>query len=73
MADLLISNVPPDLQHQLEESAARHHRTLALEVLALLQQALGKPERPSAPPEPRDLGFLLTQEFLDEARGEGRE
>lgn len=73
MADLLIPNMPPDLHEQLEESAARHHRTLALEVLALLQQALGKPERPSAPPEPRDLGFLLTQEFLDKAKSEARE
>ena len=73
MADLLIPNMPPDLQHQLEESAARHHRTLAVEVLALLQEALGRQEQPNTPPEPRDLGFLLTQDFLDRVKTEGRE
>ena len=73
MADLLIPNMPLDLHQQLEELAARHHRTLAMEVLALLQEALGRQERPNTPPEPRDLGFLLTQDFLDRAKTEGRE
>lgn len=72
MADLLIPNMPPDLQHQLEESAARHQRTLAMEVVMLLREAMGNPERPTERPAPFKGRFPLTQELLDQAQSERR-
>lgn len=72
MADLLIPNLPPDLQHKLEESAARHHRTLAMEVLTVLQEAMGKPDRPVERPVPFKGRFPLTQDLLDQAKSERR-
>lgn len=47
MSGLLIEDFPPDLHHKLKEEAARHHRSMTRQVLALLEQALsaGNPPR----------------------------
>lgn len=73
MAGLLIKNLPPDLHQKLRESAARHHRSLNKEALALLEEALSKPRRARELPQPHEARVFLTQEILDEAKASGRE
>ncbi len=54
MPGLLIKNLPSALHRKLKESAARHHRSMTREALALLEQALFGPSRNAAAtfPEP---------------------
>lgn len=79
MASLTIKGIPDDLLEELRRSAERHRRSLNSEVLRLLEQSVGPsvvdPEsfltrlsrlqdRTTVPP--------LTDDFLEEAIGEGR-
>jgi antitoxin FitA len=42
--NLSIKNVPEDLANKLRQRAARHHRSLQGELLAILEEALSKDE-----------------------------
>jgi plasmid stability protein len=48
MSDLLIKDLPPELHHKLKEEAARHHRSMSLHALMLLEQALTSHARNAA-------------------------
>ena len=54
MAGLLIKDFPPELHRKLKEEAARYHRSMTRQALALLEQALSAPARNAADllPEP---------------------
>ncbi len=54
---LSIKNVPEDLLEQLRSRAARHHRSLQGELMAILEEAVA-PTRPKS-----------AQEILEEIRG----
>src|SRR5262245_40642388 len=43
MPNLSIKNVPEEMLHELRERAARHHRSLQGELMALLAAALAAP------------------------------
>ncbi len=68
MPGFVIKDLPEELHRKLKEQAARHHRSMTKEVLAVLEQAFGA----EAPPPFRGR-FALTGKFLDKARREGRE
>jgi plasmid stability protein len=72
MPGLVIKDLPNGLRRKLKEQAARHHRSMTKEVLAVLEQALG--EDASEPPaEPPFKGhFSLTERFLERAKRTGR-
>ena len=73
MPGFVIKELPDELHRKLKEQAARHHRSMTKEVLAVLEHALGK-EAPAAKAPPPFRGrFALTGKFLDKARREGRE
>jgi plasmid stability protein len=57
MAGLLIKDFPPELHRRLKEEAARYHRSMTRQALALLEQALSAPARNAADllPEPLKL------------------
>jgi antitoxin FitA len=42
--NLSIKNVPEDLANRLRQRAARHHRSLQGELIAILEEALSKDE-----------------------------
>ena len=79
MPTLTIKNLPPELYERLKNSAERNRRSLNREIIVCLEKALL--ERPR---EPEDIlkkvaalrGQLhvqpLTEEFLHQARNEGR-
>ncbi len=72
MPGLLIKDLPSELHRKLKEQAARHHRSMTKEALALLQQALEPtPEVRELPPPYRGQ-IRLTDRLIDEAKREGR-
>lgn len=49
MPSLLIKDFPPELHRKLKDEAARHHRSMTRQALALLEQALSEPARNRRP------------------------
>jgi len=73
MAGLLIKNVPTTLHRRLKEIAARHHRSMTREALALLEVAVDQAQRESKEfPAPFKGPHPLTDKFLNQAKREGR-
>jgi plasmid stability protein len=71
MASILIKDVPVALHERLREAAARDHRSLNKEVIALLEAAL---DRAGATlPPPLRAGFRLNSDWLEQAVADGRE
>lgn len=73
MPGFVIKNLPDELHRKLKAQAARHHRSMTKEVLAVLEQALNAQAPPHEAPPPFRGRFALTGKFLDKARREGRE
>ncbi len=75
MPGLLIKEFPEALHYKLKVRAARNRRSMTKEALYLLEVALNETEekRPLPLPVPLDAGFLLTDEWIDQAKREGRE
>ncbi|MBI3480536.1 MAG: Arc family DNA-binding protein [Nitrosomonadales bacterium] len=55
MSGLLIKDFPPELHRKLKEEAARHHRSMTRQALALLEQALSAETRNAAGLLPKPL------------------
>ena len=55
MSGLLIKDFPPELHRKLKEEAARHHRSMTRQALALLEDALSGPARNAADLLPKPL------------------
>ncbi|MBE2224422.1 MAG: plasmid stability protein [Anaerolineae bacterium] len=73
MSGLFIEDFPDDLYKRLEERATQHKRTLSEEALHILEMALVKEAQAHPLPEPLQGKFLLTDEWIDYAKREGRE
>lgn len=71
MSDLLVKNLPPDLHRRLKEEAVRSHRSMAKQVVAILEQNLGVTDSRPYPPPVR-VAVPLTDEFLNKAKRWGR-
>lgn len=72
MPGLVIKDLPPELHRELKERAARHHRSMTKEVLAMLEWAVREEPPPQEPPPPFEGHFALTDKFVDRAKREGR-
>ena len=72
MPGLVIKDLPSELHRELKERAARHHRSMTKEVLAMLERALSEEELPQEPPPPFKGRFALTDKLIDRAKREGR-
>lgn len=73
MPGLVIKDLPAKLHRKLKERAARSHRSMTKEVLAIIERALGEETAPPKAPPPFKGRFALTDEFIARARREGRE
>ena len=73
MPELLIKDLPANLHRKLKAQAARHQRSMTQEALALLERALNEEPQANVIPPPFKGRFALTDEFIDQARREGRE
>lgn len=74
MPGLLIKEFPEALHYKLKALAARNKRSMTKEALFLLETAINEAEddQPFILPEPFEASFLLTDEWLDNAKREGR-
>jgi plasmid stability protein len=71
MPGIVIRDLPTCLHERLRAEAQRHHRSMAKEVVTILEGALGAgTERAYSPPV--KLAFPLTDRFLDKAKRWGR-
>ena len=75
MPGLLIKEFPEALHYKLKARAVRNKRSMTKEALYLLETALNEAEdeRHRPLPEPLQGKFLLTDEWIDQAKREGRE
>jgi plasmid stability protein len=64
----LFIKASPDLHEKLRESAARHHRSLAEEALAILEEVLSQPPRDMEMPRAFQGQVPLSEEILDRAK-----
>jgi hypothetical protein len=73
MSALLIRNLPPDVHRRLKQLAQRNRRSLSEEASSLLAQAvLAQTHALPEIPIPFIGKFPLTDEWLEEAKNEGR-
>lgn len=75
MSALLIKDFPPELHSKLKEEAARHHRSMTRQALALLEQALSSPTKNAAEllPKPLKLAKPVTAKNVVAIIREGRD
>lgn len=75
MSALLIKDFPPELHSKLKEEAARHHRSMTRQALALLEQALSSPTKNAAEllPKPLKLSKSVTAKNVVATIREGRD
>ena len=73
MAGLLIRALPDDLNSKLRIRAKQKRRSMSKEALILLEMAFTSVESKKAPmPQPFKGQFLLTDEWIEQAKAEGR-
>lgn len=72
MAGLLIRDIPPELYEHLKASAKQHHRSINKEALAILEAVLESTSLQETPPAPLKGSFPITDQFLEDARNQGR-
>ena len=73
MPGFVIKELPEDLHQRLKERAARNHRSMTKEAIAMLEAALNENRLAEAPPPPYAGKFNLTDKFINRAKREGRE
>lgn len=73
MTSLLIRDLPDQVHRKLRARAKQNRRSLAKEALVLLEIVLASEEESKIElPQPFEGQFLLTEEWLDQAKREGR-
>lgn len=74
MPGLLIKDLSPEIHRRLKERAARNKRSMRKEALFILEKALLEDEAATRElPPPIQGQYLLTDEWIDAAKQEGRE
>ncbi len=76
---ITIKNIPSQLYEALKQSAVKNHRSINSEIMFVIEKQYSS--TPIMPEEylerarkvrKKNSGIFLTQEFLDDAKGEGR-
>jgi plasmid stability protein len=75
MPGLLIRDLPDNLHEKLKERAARNRRSLTKEALVILETALSETGATGGaePPTAYKGNFRLTDEWIEQAKQEGRQ
>ncbi len=71
MAALLIKNLPPDVHEWLKREAERNRRSMTQQAIVVFEERMRR-FRPVRFPPPARTRTLLTTEFIDRAKREGR-
>ena len=73
MPGLLIKDVPVELHKKLKESAARHHRSMTQQALALIEDGLRHTEPGRGLPLPLTGSVPMTRALATRGRRQGQE
>ncbi len=71
MSAVVVRNLPPALHQKLKQEAARHHRSMNREIIAILEREMGGPvpaEAPGAEVPSRPLTAAWVRETTREMR-----
>jgi hypothetical protein len=71
MPALLIKNVPPEVHEWLKREAERNRRSMTQQAIVILEEGMQR-FRPVRFPAPVQTRTVLTAEFIDRAKREGR-
>lgn len=71
MPSLVIKKLPEDIHVKLKEQAARHHRSMTREAIAILSEGVGR-KAIREMPAPYRGNFPITEDFINAAKREGR-
>jgi len=71
MAGLLIKNIPPEVHEWLKREAERNRRSMTQQAIVVLEESMRR-FRPVRFPPPVQTRTVLTSEFIDQAKREGR-
>lgn len=72
MPSLVIKKLPPELHRRLKSDAVLHHRSMTQQAIVILERSLATVP-PLPPVKAVNLGFPLTNAFINQAKREGRE
>ena len=73
MPGIIVRDLPPALHTRLKQEALRHHRSMAKEVIVILEETLAGGDRTNLSyPAPVKLSHPLTDAFLNKAKRWGR-
>ena len=73
MSDILIRNIPKDMQAKLKDRAKQHHRSMVKEIYAILEESLKANEAVKESPTPYQGSFQITNKFIDDAKRSNRQ
>jgi hypothetical protein len=71
MAGLLIKKIPPEVHEWLKREAERNRRSMTQQAIVVFEERM-RCFRPVRFPEPVRTRTVLTAEFIDRAKREGR-
>ncbi len=71
MAALLIKDLPPEVHEWLKREAKRNRRSMTQQAIAVFEERM-RSFKPLRFPPPMRTRTLLTAEFIDRAKREGR-
>ncbi len=71
MSALLIKNVPPDVHDWFKREAEKNRRSMTQQVIVLFEERMRR-FRPVRFPPPAQTKTVLTAEFINRAKKEGR-
>ena len=71
MASLLIKNIPREVHEWLKREAERNRRSMTQQAIVILEERMHR-FQPVKFPAPLRTRTLLTTEFIDKAKHEGR-
>ncbi len=71
MPALVIKDLPAEIHRRLKDDAVQHHRSMTQQAIVILEQSLHR-VRPIPVFQAYKGKFLLTNEFINAAKREGR-
>jgi len=71
MSSLLIKNIPREVHEWLKREAQRNRRSMTQQAIVVIEERMRR-FQPVSFPSPLRTRTLLTAEFIDEAKREGR-
>ena len=73
MPDILIRNIPEEMQKKLKDRAKKHHHSMVKEMYAILSDSLSADLAVWESPVPYQGSFKITNDFIDDAKRGNRE